>query len=131
VGADPIGIAPGEGSLWVVNAEIDAAQGTVTRIDPATGEVLTTVDVGVVPLQVAVGEGGVWVSNSDDDTVSRIDPSSDEVVAEIDVLAEATVADHGLINPNQVMAFEDRSLWLPILDDGVVLRVAPPATTVE
>jgi hypothetical protein len=26
------------------------------------------------------------------------------------------------------MAFEDGSLWLPILDDGTVLRVAPPAT---
>jgi hypothetical protein len=26
-----------------------------------------------------------------------------------------------------VMAFEDGSLWLPILDDGVVLRVTPPA----
>jgi len=26
------------------------------------------------------------------------------------------------------MVFEDGSLWLPILDDGVVLRVTPPAT---
>jgi hypothetical protein len=38
-----------------------------------------------------------------------------------------TIAEHGLINANQVMAFEDGSLWLPILDDGVVLRVTPPA----
>jgi hypothetical protein len=29
VGADPIGIAAGEGSLWVVNAETDAARGSV------------------------------------------------------------------------------------------------------
>ena len=28
VGADPIGIASGEGSLWVVNANIDAKQGS-------------------------------------------------------------------------------------------------------
>jgi hypothetical protein len=27
------------------------------------------------------------------------------------------------------MAFEVGSLWLPILDAGVVLRVTPPATT--
>jgi hypothetical protein len=26
------------------------------------------------------------------------------------------------------MVFESGSLWLPILDDGVVLRVAPPAS---
>jgi hypothetical protein len=29
------------------------------------------------------------------------------------------------------MAFEDGSLWLPILVDGVVLRVTPPATTAQ
>jgi hypothetical protein len=52
-------------------------------------------------------------------------------VATQQVVAESTVADHGLINANQVMAFEDGSLWLPILDDGVVLRVTPPATTAE
>jgi hypothetical protein len=42
-------------------------------------------------------------------------------------VAKATVSDHGLINANQVLAFEDDALWLPILDDGVVLRVTPPA----
>jgi len=26
---------------------------------------------------------------------------------------------------------EEGSLWLPILEDGVVVRVAPPATSVE
>ena len=29
VGADPIGIAAGEGSLWVVNADINAKEGSV------------------------------------------------------------------------------------------------------
>jgi len=52
-------------------------------------------------------------------------------VATHQVVAESTVADNGSINANQVMAFEDGSLWLPILDDGVVLRVAVPATTAE
>jgi streptogramin lyase len=68
VGSDPIGIAAGNGSLWVVNAETDAARGSVSRIDPTSGDVLATVRVGVIPLEVAVGEGGVWVSNADDDT---------------------------------------------------------------
>jgi YVTN family beta-propeller protein len=75
VGADPIGIASGEGSVWVVNAEINAKRGSVSRIDPTTNEVLATIDVGSVPLEVAIGEGSVWVSNSGDDTVSRIAPS--------------------------------------------------------
>jgi len=48
VGADPIGIAAGEGSLWVVNADINAKRGSVSRIDPASGEVLATIGVGAV-----------------------------------------------------------------------------------
>ena len=87
VGADPIGIASGEGSLWVVNADINAKRGSVSRIDPGSGDVLATIGVGAVPLEVAAGEGSVWVSNSADDTVSRIDPSSNEVVAGIGVCA--------------------------------------------
>ena len=35
------------------------------------------------------------------------------------------------INANQVMVFEWTSLWLPILDRGVVLRVTPLARIVE
>jgi len=83
VGADPIGIASGEGSLWVVNADINARRGSVSRIDPGSGAILATIGVGAVPLEVAVGAGGVWISNSADDAVSRIDPSSNQVAADI------------------------------------------------
>ena len=114
VGADPIGIAAGEGSLWVVNAEINAERGSVSRVDPESGEVLATVGVGAVPLEVAVGEGSVWVSNSGDDTVSRINPSSNEAVAAIDVCA----APEGL-------AIGAGSVWVVCEDDGVVARIDP------
>ena len=114
VGADPIGIASGEGSLWVVNADINAKRGSVSRIDPATNEVLATIDVGSVPLEVAVGEGSVWVSNSGDDTLSRINPSSNETVAGIDVCA----APEGV-------AVADGSVWVVCEDDGVVAQHRP------
>lgn len=117
VGADPIGIASGGGSLWVVNAEINAKRGSVSRFDPARGEVQARVQVGAVPLEVAVGEGAVWVSNSANDTVSRIDPSSNEVVAGIDVCA----APEGL-------AVADGSVWVVCEDDGVVARIDPTPT---
>jgi DNA-binding beta-propeller fold protein YncE len=65
----------------VVNAEIDAQRGSVSRIDPESGDVVGTIPVGAIPLEVAVGEGSVWVSNAGDDTVSRINPSSNEAVA--------------------------------------------------
>jgi YVTN family beta-propeller protein len=204
VGEDPIGIASGEGSLWVVNA----GDGTVSRIDPTQNAVIATIEVGDVPLEVVAGEGSVWVSNylggtvtrldpstgevladvetaqgpqimleaggelwvscTDADVVQRIDPSTNEVggetatpiapdglaaqpegftffvatelgpeVAAIDVggeyglVAEERVADEGAINANQVMVLEDGDLWLPILGRGVVLRLTPPAWTVE
>ncbi len=114
VEADPIGIASGEGSLWVVNARIDDPTGSVSRIDPASGEVLATIEVGAIPLEVAVGEGGVWVSNAGDDTVSVIDPSTDEVVDTFDVCA----APEGI-------AFADGAAWVVCEDDAVVAKIDP------
>ena len=149
VGNDPIGIASGVGSLWVVNAEVDARRGTVSRIDPGSDEVLATVD------------GLLWVSCTDVDVVQAIDPSTNEVVATVEtpiapdglafdgttlwvateagpelagidpvareVVTEVVVAEEGVINANQVMVFEEGSLWLPIFGQGTVVRVEPPA----
>jgi YVTN family beta-propeller protein len=36
--------------------------GTVSRIDPRSAEVVDQIDVGGRPREVAVGAGGVWVS---------------------------------------------------------------------
>lgn len=115
VGGGPIGITAGEGSIWVVNSEFASdGAGSVSRIDPASGEVIATIEVGRVPLEVAVGEGSVWVSNSEDDTVSRIDPSSNEVVAAIDTCA----APEGI-------SIGAGSAWVACEDDGAVARIDP------
>ena len=45
-------------------------------LDPATGKVVDSVDLGTAPSSIAVGEGGVWVLDADDKTVSQIDPES-------------------------------------------------------
>jgi len=94
----------------------------VQAIDPATDEVVATVETSVAPDGLAFDGTTLWVATEIGPELNGIDPETQEVVA------EATVSDHGLINANQVMAFEDGSLLLPILDDGVVLRVTPPAT---
>jgi YVTN family beta-propeller protein len=52
------GVAAGAGSVWVTNT-ID---GTVSRIDPGTAEVVDEIDVGGRPREVAVGADGVWVT---------------------------------------------------------------------
>jgi YVTN family beta-propeller protein len=49
--------ALGEGAVWVAN-QID---GTVSRIDEATGRVVATIPVGPNAAGVAVGSGAVWV----------------------------------------------------------------------
>ena len=58
VGDGPRAVAVGEGSVWVANA----ADGTVSRIDPETNEVMKTITVGNAPVGVAVVDGSVWVS---------------------------------------------------------------------
>ena len=44
--------------MWVTST-ID---GTVSRIDPGSAEVVDQIDVGGRPREIAVGAGGVWVT---------------------------------------------------------------------
>jgi YVTN family beta-propeller protein len=61
VGYPPtLDIAFGEGAVWV--ASFDA--GTVTRVDPATGDVVATIRIGGHPSGIAVGANRVWVTVS-------------------------------------------------------------------
>jgi len=58
VGAAPIGVVSGHGSVWVANA----GDGTVSRIDPVTGRVIRTIAVGGSPTGLAVTDDAVWVT---------------------------------------------------------------------
>jgi YVTN family beta-propeller protein len=61
VGYPPtLDIAFGEGGIWV--ASYDA--GTVTRLDPVTGNVVATIRIGGHPSGIAVGANRVWVTVS-------------------------------------------------------------------
>jgi len=51
-------VAVGAGSVWVAST----VDGTVSRIDPATGDVLATIPVGMNPSELVVDENGVWVA---------------------------------------------------------------------
>ena len=52
------------------------ATGRLLRIDPRSGQVMHTVDVGADPSAVASGDGYVWVSTLGDPGVWRIDPKT-------------------------------------------------------
>jgi YVTN family beta-propeller protein len=58
VGDGPIGVAVGEGAVWVAN-ELSA---TVSRIDPEKNEVVETIPLGNRPAGIAVGHDRVWVT---------------------------------------------------------------------
>ena len=70
---EPLAIADGFGSIWV------ATDLGVSRIDPATGEIVAQVGVGGVA-SVATGPAGVFISSYADDRVARIDPSTNQIV---------------------------------------------------
>ncbi len=58
VGDGPVDVAVGAGGVWVANSR----DGTVSRIDPQTNEVVATIRLGNSPQAIAVGGGGVWVT---------------------------------------------------------------------
>jgi DNA-binding SARP family transcriptional activator len=57
VGRGPAAVTVGAGAVWTANA----LDGTVSRVDPATGEV-TTIRIGHRPQGIAFANGLVWVS---------------------------------------------------------------------
>jgi DNA-binding beta-propeller fold protein YncE len=56
----PSGLAFGHGSVWATSA----GHGTLSRIDPQTGEVVAKIEVGRRAVDVAAdeGSGAVWVA---------------------------------------------------------------------
>ncbi len=59
VGNGPNGIVSDGVNLWVANS----SDTTVTKINPSTGAVLDTVDVGQQVVGIAYGAGSLWVLN--------------------------------------------------------------------
>lgn len=75
-------VAAGGGAVWVT----DEYGGKVTRIDPATLDVVETITLGGGgtdgPADVVVGAGAAWISDYSDDRILRVD-LDDNSVAEI------------------------------------------------
>ena len=115
VGGRPDGIAAGAGAVWVANGE----DGTVQRIDPATGQPDGPVHVGSGPAGIAVTPGAVWVANSLDLTVSKVDPASGTVTATIGV------GD----GPSGIVAARD-GVWVSDEFDATLRRIDPQSARV-
>ena len=127
----PTGVDFGFGSVWVTSA----GHGTLSRIDPETGEVAAKIKVGRGAVDVAVDErsGAVWVAglylpkdydgmdtkeNSGDNKLARVDPETNSVVAEIPV--RPTAPDGGA----QSVAVGGKAVWVASVD-GRLFKVNP------
>lgn len=89
VGTDPVAVAVGVDGVWVANA----GDGTVSRLDPATGKLERNIGIGADDLSdIAVGFGSVWVADGNGGAVTRIDPSLNGIQATIAPAGRPTLA---------------------------------------
>jgi YVTN family beta-propeller protein len=78
----------------------DTADGSVTRIDPATNAVVARVGVGSLPWAIAYAAGSLWIGLYDTPTVVRVSDTTNTVLARIMVAA-----------PISAIAASDRAVW--------------------
>jgi hypothetical protein len=81
IGAPPLAVVPGYGSLWALDTS-----GDLSRISTATGRIVRTIHTGASnPYNLWVGAGSVWAVADGSGEVLRISPTSNRVVARIRV----------------------------------------------
>jgi streptogramin lyase len=95
--------AVGEGSLWLTQV----AQGTVTRVDPATGRTVATIRVpgAEAPrgIEAAVGPSAVWVTYDlglGGGIIARVDPATNTVAATVripDLPGDLAIGDRAVL----------------------------------
>ena len=107
VGADPDAASSGGGWVWTSSA-ID---GTVSRVDPASGGV-QTFPVGASPGAMAFGAGSLWVAVGEDRSIVRVNPQAAKVVGRV-------VAGNGLAG----VAYGAGAVWAAASIDGALVRV--------
>src|SRR5580700_9525105 len=77
VGGNPLDMAFDGASLWVANY----GNGTVSKLDVSTGNILGTFSVGTNPTAVAYDGANLWVGNSGSNTITKLQGSSGAVLA--------------------------------------------------
>jgi YVTN family beta-propeller protein len=79
VGAGPVAVTTGAGSVWVA----DAGDRTLVRVNPNQRRIVGRTDLHRIPSQIAYGDAAVWVASAvgTDGVVQRIDPATGSVAA--------------------------------------------------
>jgi len=116
--AEPRGetnVVAGAGSVWVPSD----AEGKISRIDPATNEVIATVDVVAGTFFLAFGMDAVWAVASGQNLLQKIDPATNEVVGSVELGAQ----------PGFLAAGEGY-VWVQEQGDGTVAKIDPDSVEV-
>ena len=77
VGIEPLQIVAGAGAVWV---GAHSGPPAITRIDPATGKVLATIEVGFGIHGLAAGPDSIWAVDYHGQKVVRISPQTNQIV---------------------------------------------------
>jgi DNA-binding beta-propeller fold protein YncE len=127
VGQEPDGIAATPGAVWVTNHGGSTGGPTVSRIDPATNQVVATISVGPPTaccsdhMGVIPGAGSVWVTVPNGNALVRIDTSTNAVTATI------TSTKHE-DQPCGGVAASEAAVWVAGAHCGSVIRQIDPRT---
>lgn len=119
----PTGAAVGAGSLWITSGfgTAGSPDSTVSRLDPATGQISAAFVTPIGSQAIAYGADSVWVSDPNTGSVTRYDPVSRKV---------ETIALPRAAHPDAI-AFGDlggASIWVADSLSPNLYRVNPDAT---
>jgi branched-chain amino acid transport system substrate-binding protein len=110
-------LAVGKAAVWAVNPD-----GSVSRIDPKSGQVVATIETKNLAWTIAAGDGGVWYLGFDGPTgVTEIDTRRNRQGRTIPVGAS------GLMG----VAVGGGSVWAAADQDGVVWRIVPERSAIQ
>ena len=90
-GVDLISVTAGPDALWTLSA----ADGSLRRVDPVTGDVLVTVPVGRDPIDATFAGSSVWVALRSGETLIEVDTRTSAVVSRTPLPSEPTALYQG------------------------------------
>jgi DNA-binding beta-propeller fold protein YncE len=117
LGADVFEIAIGPEAVW---ASGESGGGTVWRIDPATNNVVTSINISdSTPSGLIAAFGSVWVGSRGKGLIYRIDPATNAVTETIQV--NNSIGGIG-VGPD--------AIWASGFGDGKIYRIDPSTNAV-
>lgn len=111
---DPQSMAADGDIVWVTRL----AERAVARIDPASNEIVETIELSVAPYSLALDGDDLWVTSFDDNSVVRVDTTTGKQTAQIPARHPTGIA------------VGDDAVWVVEHRDDSLLRIDPSTNTI-